>query len=200
MSDASRYTHTYHGLRKARSYALTDDALTWKDEGEPGTKRLPFADIREVRLAYRPSRVQRNRYLAHITPRSGRRIDISNSSFKGFGDFVEHNTEYSGFLRELHRRLAAAGTATAFHKGSSLLGYIGNLLLTGWIVFMLGLALVLLFSWGLVWIAVVKLAIIAFFIPTLFRFIVRARPQAYDPLQIPDGALPDRDTTKVNTD
>ncbi|MCB1473677.1 MAG: hypothetical protein H6878_02550 [Rhodobiaceae bacterium] len=190
MTDPTRYTHTYHLFRKARSYMLTNDALTWEDEGAEGVHSLPFAMINDVRLAYRPTRVQRNRYLAHIQPKAGKRIDISNSSFKGFGSFIEHNEEYAAFIRELHRRLADAGVQATFHKGSSLMGYIGNLLLTAWIVAMLGLALVLLLSWGFMWIAVVKLVVIAFFIPTLIRFIIRARPQTYDPRDIPDGALP----------
>lgn len=190
MHDPTRYTHTYHALRKARSYRLTDDALTWEDEGEDGVKSLPYSGIKEVRLAYRPSRVQRNRYLAHIVPKSGKRIDISNSSFHGFGNFTEHNEEYAAFLRELHRRLAESGTDAVFHKGSSLLGYIGNLLLTGWIALMLVLAFFLLMATGIVWVAVIKLAIIAFFIPTLIRFIVRAKPKRYDPREIPGDALP----------
>lgn len=191
MSDPNRYTHRYHGLRKSRSYRLGDNALIWENEGEYGEMRLPYADIAEVRLAYRPSRVQRNRYLAHLTPRTGgKRIDISNSSFEGYGSFTEHNEAYARFITALHERLAEAGTQTRYSKGSTTLGYIGNLVLTAWIICMVILAAVLLVAWGLVWIAVIKLALIAFYTPTLFRFIARARPQSYDPRSIPDGALP----------
>ncbi|MCB1479311.1 MAG: hypothetical protein KDJ62_10670 [Rhodobiaceae bacterium] len=190
MSDPTTYTHTYHFFRKPRSYRLTGSALTWTDEGEAGMKSLPYSQIKEVRLAYRPSRVQRNRYLAHIVPKSGKRIDISNSTFKGFGDFVEHNEEYSAFIRELHRRLVEMRTDATFHKGSSWLGYIGNMILTVWIAAMVVLAFFLLTLTGVLWIAVIKLAIIAFFIPTLIRFMLRSRPQTYDPREIPEGALP----------
>ena len=190
MSDPTCYTHTYNFFKKARSYRLTGSALTWMDEGEAGVKSLPYSDIKEVRLAYRPTRVQRNRYFAHIVPKSGKQIDITNTSFRGLGDLVEHNEAYSAFIRELHRRLVTMRTDATFHKGSSMLGYIGNMLLTIFIVAMVVLAFFLLTATGVVWIAVVKLAIIAFFVPTLYRFMKRSRPQDYDPRDIPDDALP----------
>jgi hypothetical protein len=55
---------------------------------------------------------------------------------------------------------------------------------------MIALAFVLLTAIGFVWIAAIKLAILLFFIPTLIRYIRRAKPAAYDPLAIPDDALP----------
>ena len=46
---------------------------------------------------------------------------------------------------------------------------------------MIALAFVLLFNFGIVWIAVAKLAIILFFVPTLIRYLRRSRPETYDP-------------------
>jgi hypothetical protein len=43
---------------------------------------------------------------------------------------------------------------------------------------------------GLVWIAAVKLAILLYFIPTLIRYIRRAKPATYDPLAVPAEVLP----------
>lgn len=193
MTDPASYSHRLHALRKPRTYTLTHTGLRWKDEDGEGEGELAYSDIRKVHLAYRPTRVQRNRYLAHITPHAGRRIDISNSSYRGFGNFKEHNARYAAFITELHRRIAASGADVAFHKGSSLVGYVANLVLTGWIAAMIVLALVLLWATGWVMVAVLKLGIIAFFLPTLFRFIVRARPRAYEALAIPADALPRTD-------
>jgi len=77
-----------------------------------------------------------------------------------------------------------------FRKGSSPAAYAGNLALTVFIFAMIALAVVLLFNFGMVWIAVAKLAIILFFVPTLVRFIRRSRPETYDPRAIPEDALP----------
>ncbi|MFN0264362.1 hypothetical protein ACKTEK_10845 [Tepidamorphus sp. 3E244] len=191
MHSKDSYTHTFHALRGPRTYTLSDDALEWVDEGKAGHHRLPFSEISHVRLAYRPTRVQHNRYLAHITPRTGKRIDISNSSFHGYGSFTEHNEAYARFIRALHEKLAAHSSGTVFQKGGSWPGYIGNLVLTAWIALMLVIAALFLLFSGLLWIAVVKLAIIIFFLPTLVRFIIRAKPETYSPSKIPEGALPE---------
>ncbi|MGE0846552.1 MAG: hypothetical protein AB7L41_09790 [Flavobacteriaceae bacterium] len=188
-SGADSYTQRMNALVKERTYSLTDDALEWRDDGADYVGRMPYDAITQIRLAYRPSRVQLNRYYGHIYGRGGR-LDMTNSSYRGFGDFEQHDAQYSAFMRELHRRLAAKGLPVVFSKGSSLAGYIGNVALTLFIFAMIALAFVLLLTWGMVWIAVAKLAIILFFVPTLIRFILSARPAAYDPLDIPQEALP----------
>jgi hypothetical protein len=90
----------------------------------------------------------------------------------------------------LHRRLAAKGKDVRYVRGNSTAAYVANWLLTIFIFAMLALAFVLLMAWGLVWIAVVKIAIILFFIPTLIRYMMRAKPATYDPLAIPRDVLP----------
>ena len=97
---------------------------------------------------------------------------------------------YSAFVRALHRRLAERNAPVIYRKGSSPAAYAGNLVLTVVIFGMIALAFVLLFNFGVVWIAVAKLAIILFFVPTLIRYLRRSRPRAYDPRAIPADALP----------
>ena len=77
-----------------------------------------------------------------------------------------------------------------YRKGSSPAAYAGNVALTVFIFGGIALAFVLLFNFGVVWIAVVKLAIVLFFVPTLIRFLRRSRPATYDPRDIPADALP----------
>jgi hypothetical protein len=42
----------------------------------------------------------------------------------------------------------------------------------------------------LIWIAVIKLAVIIFFVPILVRYMKRAKPADYDPLALPSDVLP----------
>lgn len=63
--------------------------------------------------------------------------------------------------------------------------------LTIFIFVMIGIAVVMLLNFGLVWIAVVKLVIILFFIPTLIRFMRRSKPASYDPLSPSKDAMPE---------
>lgn len=168
---------------------LTDDALVVDEAGKPRDGAF-YDAISEVHLAYTPTRFARNRYRARVVYRAGGMAEFYNTHYAGVGDFPERNAEYSGFLTELHRRLAEKGKGIRFRRGSSPAGYAANWLLTIFVFAMIALAFVLLMTWGLVWIAVVKLAIILFFIPTLIRFMLRSKPGTYDPLAIPKDVLP----------
>jgi hypothetical protein len=160
-----------------------------EEDGKP--RAGAFLDqIAEVRLAYAPTRFARNRYRAQIIYRAGGMAELFNTHFEGVGNFPERNEAYAGFLTELHRRLAEKGKEVRYRRGSSVAGYVANWALTIFIFAMLALAFVLLVAWGLVWIAVVKIAIVLFFIPTLVRFMMQSTPGTYDPLAIPKDVLP----------
>ena len=168
---------------------LTDDALVVDEAGKPRGGAF-FDRIAEVHLAYAPTRVARNRYRARIVYRDGGMAELTNTHYAGIGDFPELNEPYTAFLTELHRRLAAKGKDIVYRRGSGIGGYIANWLLTIFVFAMIALAFVLLMAWGLVWIAVVKLAIVLFFVPTLIRFMLQSTPGTYDPLAIPKDVLP----------
>jgi Flp pilus assembly protein TadB len=183
------YRSRPHAFAGERTYTLTDDALAIEEDGKPRDGAF-YDSISEIRLAYAPTRFARNRYRAQVVFRDGGMAELFNTHYAGVGDFPERNAEYSGFLTELHKRLAANGNNIRFTRGNSPAAYIGNWLLTIFVFAMLALAFVLLVAWGLVWIAVVKIAIILFFIPTLIRYMARAKPGTYDPLAIPEDVLP----------
>jgi hypothetical protein len=187
--DPTIYRYRPHAFAGERTYSLTDDALVIEEEGKARDGAF-FDQIAEVRLAYAPTRFARNRYRAQIIYRAGGMAEIFNTHFRHVGDFDERNAEFVGFLTELHRRLAVNGKGVIYRRGNSPGAYAANWALTIFIFAMLALAFVLLLTWGLVWIAVVKLAIILFFIPTLIRYMARARPGSYDPLAIPKDVMP----------
>jgi hypothetical protein len=145
------------------------------EEGKPRGGAF-YDGISEVHLAYSPTRFARNRYRARIAYRDGGMAEFYNTHFEGIGNFPERNEEYARFLTELHRQLAVKGRDIRFRRGNSPAAYVANWLLTIFVFAMLALAFVLLMAWGLVWIAVVKIAIILFFIPTLIRYMARAKP------------------------
>lgn len=187
--ETTTYTHRPHAFAGERTYTLSDDALVIDEAGKPRAGAF-YDRISEVRLAFTPTRFARNRYRAQIVYRDGGMAELYNTHYEGIGDFPERNEEYAGFLTELHRRLAEKGKDVRYVRGNSPAAYVANWLLTIFIFAMLALAFVLLIAWGLVWIAVVKIAIILFFIPTLIRFMARAKPGTYDPLAIPKDVLP----------
>jgi hypothetical protein len=187
--DETEYQFRAHAFAKDRTFLLTDDALVW---GEDGARidGVFYDDIAEVRVTYAPTRVARNRYRTQVIFRQGGMVELFNTHYAGFADFEERNAAYSAFVQALHRRLAVRNAPVIYRKGSSPGAYAGNLVLTLGSFGMIALAFVLLFNFGIIWIAVAKLAIILFFVPTLVRYIRRSRPQAYDPRAIPADALP----------
>jgi hypothetical protein len=187
--DPTVYPLRANAFVNRRLYRLTGDALTWEEEGKP-LDGVFYDGIAEIRLAYTPTRLARNRYRAQIIFREGGMAELFNTDYRGIADFAEQNEEYAAFLRELHRRVAAAGKPVLYRQRNSMGGYIANMLLTVFIFAMIALAFVLLLTIGMIWIAVVKLMIVLYFIPTLIRYIKRAKPAEYDPLAIPDAVLP----------
>ncbi len=188
--DPTVYRLRANAFVKPRTYRLTDDALTWQEDGAEKPDGVFYDDISEVRLAFAPTRVATNRYRAQIIFRAGGMAELFNMDYLGFASFAEHNAEYAAFLTELHRRLAARGKAIVFRQGNSVGAYVGNILLTIFIFAAIAFALFFLVSWGGPWVAVAKLAIILFFVPVLIRYIRRAKPGTYDPLALPAAVLP----------
>lgn len=188
-SDPAVYAARANAFVGRRTYRLTEDALTWEEEGKP-LDSVFYDEIAEVRLAFTPSRVATNRYRAQVVFRAGGMAEFYNTDYRGILSLEEQNATYASFVRELHRRLAAKGKDVNYRTGNSRVGYILNVALTVFIFVMVAVAFLMLGTYEFVWIAAVKLAIVVFFIPVLIRYIKRAKPGTYDPLAIPERALP----------
>jgi hypothetical protein len=192
MAD-SAHTPTYRMRANAfvapRSYQLTDDALTWQDDGKP-LDGVFFDQIAEVRLSYSPTRIVSRRYRTQVILRAGGMAELCNKSYRGFADFEDRSTAYTAFVVELHRRLAAKGKDVRYHAGNTAFGYVANLATIAFTFLALAAVLLLLPIAALPGIVIVKLLIIAAFVPTLLRYTRRARPMTYAPLAIPPEMMP----------
>jgi len=173
-----------------RVYRLTEDALTWEEEGKP-LDGVFYDEISEARLAFTPTRMATNRYRAQFVLRRGGMVELFNLNYAGIGNFPAQDREYVAFVTELHRRLAAKGKDIAYRRGNSVAAYIGNIALTIFIFGTLAFVFLFLINFGGPWIAIAKLAIILFFVPVLVRYMLRAKPGTYDPLALPADVLPE---------
>jgi hypothetical protein len=151
---APTYVFRENAFAKRRTYRLTHNALTWQEDGAP-LDGVYYDDIAKVQMTYAPTRFATNRYRTRIIFRRGGMVNLFNTDYTGIGAFPEKNADYAAFVRELHKRLAKRGTNTAFRKGNSGVGYVVNLVLTVFIFAMIALAFLLLFNFGLMWVAVV---------------------------------------------
>lgn len=188
--DPAVYRLRANAFVKPRSYRLTDNALTWEEDGGK-TDGVFYDGIAEVRLAFAPTRLAANRYRAQIIFKAGGMAELFNMDYRGLANFADLSGEYTAFLTELHKRLAVHGRNVIYRQGNSVAGFVGNIALTVFIFVMIALAFLLLFTWGGPLVAIAKLAILLFFVPLLVRYILRARPGTYDPLALPVAVLPE---------
>lgn len=183
------YSHRNSLIHKCRTYRIEDDALCWQDDDKL-EERLSYSDIQSVEARFAPSRVQSNRYLARLKTRNNAKIDITNTTYKGIGDFEELNDSYVPFVIALHHKIAEMHPAIVFKQGSSWAGYIFAIGVTiALVVVIIGAGMFFLTT-GMIWVAAIKLAILIFFFPRLLRYVKRNKPGNYDPFNLPADILP----------
>lgn len=86
---------------------LEPDALHWTGGGVSG--RIPYAEIRQIRLAFRPVTMQSYRFLTEIWSERSPKIPIASASWKSMLEQERLDEAYSRFVKALHARIAQAG-------------------------------------------------------------------------------------------
>ncbi|MFD2257591.1 hypothetical protein ACFSSA_12985 [Luteolibacter algae] len=177
--------------------SVLEPEKTWKIAGKSliigidgfSDTEIPLSAIGEIRLEFAPSRVQTNRFRCKITCPPGGTYLIQNEHFKGVMSFEDRSETYNDFIRALISRTDQLNPACTFRAGISAIRWWLNLLFT--CVIFLFLALTLLFLYTAIGaLVIVKLLIIAFFIPVLVRWFIRNKPKNFSPDCIPEALLP----------
>ena len=118
MAEAAGPGHAYGYkaslIGAAHLYELTADGLSWRTGRKAGLWR--YRDIAEVRLSYRPMGMQEKRFRADLRHADGSRIVIMSTS-KQTVALMQPQAGYRGFILELHRQLAAAGSTASLRGG-----------------------------------------------------------------------------------
>lgn len=136
---------------------------------------LRWADVREIRLTYAPTRFKTWRHKLILRGPAGAWV-IDNVHFAGIGSFEDRTEAFAPFVLACVERVAALAPGATARLGSAPLAYWAQLLFVGAAFALLALVVVALpvsFS-GMVW---VKLALVAAMLPVLAAFVVRSRPR-----------------------
>ena len=96
-------------------FRLGPTGLAWEYGRRSGS--IGYDQVQRVRISFRPATLQAQRYLAEIWAPQGPKLQIASTSFRGLVEQTRQDAEYTAFVRELHRRLAAAGSAARFEAG-----------------------------------------------------------------------------------
>jgi hypothetical protein len=190
MDPEPEYRSRHDVLEQARTFRLGEAGLLIADDAGPPAV-LAYAEIRQVRLRFFPTRVQTNRFEC-LVDAPGRTLKFSNEFYRGIASFDDQSASYRKFVTALCRRVAAANPRATFLTGRD--GWVLGLewsflllmaLLLGWILWITDSPL----GW-LIW---VKLGLIVVFLPTLWRYFKRSRATRFDPQAIPEDVLPAAD-------
>lgn len=181
------YAYKASLIGAAHRYELTEDGLAWRTGRRSGL--WPYAEIRAIRLSYRPMGMQQRRFRADIDHAGGRRITIFSTS-KQTVALMQPQSGYSAFIVMLHHLLAQHGSAAALRAG--LRPAIYNTLLA--LLLLLGIAMAALLVRAL-WTSefagvVFILGFSALFGWQIGRFLRRNRPRSYTWDDIPKQLLP----------
>ncbi|WP_420134701.1 hypothetical protein [Rhodopseudomonas sp.] len=105
---ADAYAFKASLIGAAQQFELTDDGLVWRIGPKSGL--WPYATIARVRLSYRPVSMQSQRFRADLEDVSGARLRILSTTWQTVALMAPQNDAYRAFIRELHRRMQAAGS------------------------------------------------------------------------------------------
>lgn len=170
----------------------------WEWEALPGGLRvcdhqgsenmIPWREIRAVRVAYAPTRFKTWRHLLELTLADRSRLTIDNVHFRGVGNFENRSETYIPFVLAVVEQLKVENPQVPVRAGAATLGYWGAATFVTLVFAILAMLLLIMPIAGLlVW---VKLGIIAFFLPALAAWFVKARPRAVSLHTIPADSLP----------
>jgi len=177
--------------RGEREWRVEEDALVSR-AASGREQRVPWRDVIAVRLCSEPHRNKPWRYVFELQQRNGRKIEIDNAHFVGFGSFEERSHEYKSFVRAALARVAAESP-----KAKALIGETPK---RYFFLVLAGLFGIIAVAYTLIAVRtpidnfqfapLVKFAVILLMLPIFWRWIVGAMPRGVALDAIPERALP----------
>jgi hypothetical protein len=186
--DAAAYGYRPSLLGAPVELRLSGDAIDWKAGSKAG--RVPLRNVRRVNMSYNPASMQPHRFVTRLWAEEAPRLDIVSTSWRSMMEQERLDARYASFVRELHRRLAAAAPAARFVRGKNPWLYWPGLVL--FVAVTLGLVAIVprtLQSHSVVG-ALIVAVFLGLFLWQGVSFFRRNRPGRYRPDALPPDLLP----------
>jgi hypothetical protein len=169
-------------------FTLKPDGLHWQMGARGG--RIRYERIRAVRLSYRPVTMQSRRFVTEIWSTDNPKIQIISVSWRSVVEQARQDGAYSAFVTELHRRLAASGSAAQFTTGLPVVSYWFGVVIFVAVLISMAVMIVRTLKLGQWSTSAIIAAIFAVFALQLGNYFRRNRPSRYRPDVIPREVLP----------
>jgi hypothetical protein len=186
--DATHYAFRPSLVGAPSEFILGEADMEWRS-GVRALK-IPYRDIKQVRLAFRPVTLQSYRFVAEVKSRTGIKSTIASTSWRSLVEHERHDLHYKAFLTELHRRIAAAGGSVTWVTGApALLYWPGLVIFAGLMLTTASLAVRAVQAGE--WQATAFIAVmLGFFLWQTAAFFRRNRPGVYAPDRLPAHVMP----------
>lgn len=167
---------------------LTPNHLAWTVGRRSG--QVPYRDIANIRLTFKPVTMQTRRYLTEIWAPGAPKLVIASATWASMVEQRSQVAPYSEFVRQLHARVAASGARPRCEGGLNPFLY-----WPGVVVFaalLLGMAAMIAramyeASWQG---ALFVLGFMALFVWQIGKFFLLNKPVRYDVDAPPENLLP----------
>jgi hypothetical protein len=182
------YTYKPSVIGAPWEFRLRPDALEWQTGRFQG--RMPYGSIVRARLSFRPATMQNRRFVMEIWQAQGPRLSIVSTSWRSVIEQAAQDETYGAFVRELNRRIAAAGAKASFEAGSPALLYWPGLAITTGAtgaLAVLGVHALIIRNWSA---AAIVGAFFGLFAWQAGTFFWRNRPGRYRPDAVPARLVP----------
>jgi lipopolysaccharide export LptBFGC system permease protein LptF len=115
------YAYRPSVMGAVREFKLSDDGIDWAAGVRSG--HIPYRNIRLLRMSYRPTSIQSQRFVTELWGEGAPKLTINSSSWKSMVEQERLDQSYSAFIRELHLRISKVATSARFAQGSRPLIY-----------------------------------------------------------------------------
>src|ERR1051325_617381 len=102
-------------------FRLGEHGLDWRVGRRSGA--VAWREIERVRMSFRPTGMQRYRFVTEIWAASAPKLTVVSSSWKSMMVQERLDESYAAFVVALHRRLAQAQSRAVFEQGTHAVRY-----------------------------------------------------------------------------
>lgn len=104
-------------LGAAWQFRLAPGGLDWELGRRSG--HIPYAQVRKLRMSYRPTTMQTQCFITEVWPPSGPKLTIASTTWKSMVEQQRQDQPYRDFVVELHKRIARSGGRPDCLSGAS---------------------------------------------------------------------------------